>query len=255
MTLSVMTTPAVIAAASPPKPPMWDARFTFQASMRQPPSTEASSVQYFYDYTLPVPTAAQVMTNSGGQQYTFLTQGSNTWRIDVHANTGGAANNATTGCCLCNEPQQCGGMFPPRPDWLQPSSGGVSTYLGTSVVNERECHGWSKEGATGGAQFGWYTSVKTGAPCQFAFLSAIRPFLFTFSYYSTDDKAFDNDIVFHVPKECPRPPTPPPLSRRGDDDDDAWHRHRQRVRDVSCGIISMYDPSWQTGRYNNTHWP
>jgi hypothetical protein len=99
---AVAAAAAAAAAASPPgpPPPKWPPRFTFQGSFRLGNAPQASSMQYFYDYSASPPSAVQVMTNSGGEQYSFLTIGPKTFRIDVHANTGGAGNGATTGCCL-----------------------------------------------------------------------------------------------------------------------------------------------------------
>jgi hypothetical protein len=81
--------------------------------------------------------------------------------------------------------------------------------------------------------------------------------LTTFSYFSTDALAFNNSIVFDVPAACKL------LSRSLTYNDK--YSDIGNVNDINdnyavppkktCGIISQYDPSWNSVRYNNTHKP
>lgn len=84
----------------------------------------------------------------------------------------------------------------------------VYRYVGVTVINERPCQGWVKSLPV--AVFGWWTSVKTGIPCQLAWMLGFERNM-VMSYYSQNA----SDIpaaVFDIPSYCQDVPTNPHCS-------------------------------------------
>jgi hypothetical protein len=181
----------LVAATAQPAPPLWDKAFKFVASVDSPPPTTTVSMQYHYRWDLPA--VAQVLTNQLGQTFVILNVKTNTWRV--------TPGNRT--CCLCTNPNACGHVTPPAPDWLR--SGNTTRYLGVTTINERDCHGWAKTSPV--AEFGWWTSVATGQPCQLAWLLGATINMVMSSY--TNDPSLVPDSTFDVPPYCPYHETDP----------------------------------------------
>jgi hypothetical protein len=194
----VLCTLVALALAQQPSPPLWDQAFKFVASVQyQPANAATQSMQYHYRWD--VPAVAQVVTNELGQTFTILNVKNNTWRV--------TPGNRT--CCLCTNPYACGHVTPPTPDWLQ--RGNDTKYLGVTSINERDCHGWAKSNPA--AVFGWWTSVKTGTPCQLSWLLGMTINMVMASY--TNDPALVTSDVFDIPSYCPYHETDPNCSISG----------------------------------------
>ncbi|KYQ91450.1 hypothetical protein DLAC_08417 [Tieghemostelium lacteum] len=175
---------------SDPPPPAWDNQFVFLASVENTADGSVSSVQTYYDWT--TKSMAQVMTSYIGQEFTILNLVNQTWRVNVGQQT----------CCLCTNPYSCGNASPPIPTWLQ---GNETKYVGVTEINERDCNGWVAYSPV--AEFGWWTSVKTGQPCQLSWLLG-ETINMVMSYYS-NDPANVPSAVFELPSYCPHVATDP----------------------------------------------
>lgn len=187
-----------------PAPPLWDEAFMFGATVVEAGqggggggSPQLASTQYHYRWDIPA--AAQVLTNGHGATYIILNVGTRTWRV--------TPGNQT--CCLCTNPYSCGRVPPPSPDWLR--RGNDTEYLGITAINERDCHGWAKANEV--AKFGWWTSVKTGTPCQLSWLLGATINM-VMSYYTNDPALVPKDL-FAIPSYCPLHETDPNCSISG----------------------------------------
>jgi hypothetical protein len=182
------------AASSSPSPPVWDNQFMFVASVSDSSTGTISSAQVFYDWSIPA--MRQVFTNNYGQVYSILHLNTKVFRV----------NGVNSSCCWCTSPDSCGNgnVLPPFPNWLQ--TGNSTKYAGISSINERECQGWVKL-VPGVAEFGWWTSVATGLPCQLAWLLGFQA-EFVISYYSKDKGSLPSNI-FQLPNICKGVPPDP----------------------------------------------
>ncbi len=174
-------------AQAQPSPPLWDETFKFVAAVvqvGQDTNTIRGSTQYHYRWDIPA--VSQVNTNEFGQTYIILHVKTNTWRVNPGNQT----------CCLCSDPYSCGHVTPPTPDWLR--RGNDTEYLGVTSINGQDCQGWAKSNEV--AKFGWWTSIKTGVPCQSSWLLGATINM-VMSYYTNDPAMVPHDI-FAVPSYC-----------------------------------------------------
>lgn len=174
-----------------PEPPLWDNAFRFIAAVEDLTMNQTGSMQYNYRWDILA--ASQISTDIHGREFTILQVKDNTWRVSPANRT----------CCLCVNPDSCGHVLPPAPDWLR--RGNTTKYVGVTVINERPCQGWIKSDPQ--AIFGWWTSVKTNTPCQLSWLMG-RTVNFVMSYY-TNDIGNIPAAIFDVPSYCPYYATDP----------------------------------------------
>jgi hypothetical protein len=188
----VLTLLICLSCCADPSPPMWDTAFAFAGSAEivfQGKLPQIGTVQYYYKWAIPA--VLQVNANTKGEVFNILHVKNNTWRVQV----------GTQQCCLCTNEYSCSHVTPPRPDWLQTGA----EYIGVDVITERECNGWTKTDPV--AKFGWWTSTKTGIPCQLAWLLGFNATM-SMSFYTNDLKLIP-DYIFEIPSYCPLKETEP----------------------------------------------